>query len=334
MNKNKFRQTPLLLAFGLFCAPIFFINLFLPAYPQSSFDFIIDDFLDNQLLGRIGFWSSFFPFSSKATANYVAIFGPCLALFSTYQAFTIEFDPAQFDEMTLKRYLVILVGGVFLFVVYAWNFYVNSSDLATAKGKYGRIFGINIISFSVYYSANSICLYFLVPFMLHRCFFYIPCRLIKKWWCTKQKSRNHRSKIFIGLAKSAFWRIRRARLTRNPPMQMTTALLIVNPCDDEEDNMAMLCCHSDKGEMFLMSRYPDEDELEITLDGEPSTLDGVKVTLSASLLKIEIAAADADALNGDDVLEISFNPDMVDRDEVVETLKNILDGTGTFISEV
>jgi hypothetical protein len=115
------------------------------------------------------------------------------------------------------------------------------------------------------------------------------------------------------------------------PMQMTTALLIVNPCDDEEDNMAMLCCHSDKGEMFLMSRYPDEDELEITLDGEPSTLEGVKVTLTSKLLKIEIAAADADALNGDDVLEISFNPDMVDMDEVVETLKNILDGTGTFM---
>jgi hypothetical protein len=118
------------------------------------------------------------------------------------------------------------------------------------------------------------------------------------------------------------------------PMQMTTALLIVNPCDDEEDNMAMLCCHSDKGDMFLMSRYPDEDELEITLDGEPSTLDGVKVTLSSTLLKIEIGAADADALNGDDVLEISFNPDMVDLDEVVETLTNILDGTGTFINEV
>jgi hypothetical protein len=117
-------------------------------------------------------------------------------------------------------------------------------------------------------------------------------------------------------------------------MQMTTALLIVNPCDDEEDNMAMLCCHSDKGEMFLMSRYPDEDELEITLDGEPSTLDGVKITLSPTLLKIEIAAADADALNGDDVLEITFNPDMVDLAEVELTLKNILDGTGTFISQI
>jgi len=117
-------------------------------------------------------------------------------------------------------------------------------------------------------------------------------------------------------------------------MKMKTALLIVNPCDDEEDNMAMLCCHSEQGEMFLMSRYPDEDELEITLDGEPSTLDGVKVTLSLSLLKIEIAAADADALNGDDVLEITFDADMTDLAEVELTLKNILDGTGTFISQI
>jgi hypothetical protein len=118
------------------------------------------------------------------------------------------------------------------------------------------------------------------------------------------------------------------------PMKMKTALLIVNPCDDEEDNMAMVCCHSAQGEMFLMSRYPDEDELEITLDGEPSTLDGVKITLSPSLLKIEIAAADADALNGDDVLEITFDADMVDLAEVEETLQNILKGTGTYISQL
>jgi len=117
-------------------------------------------------------------------------------------------------------------------------------------------------------------------------------------------------------------------------MQMTTALLIVNPCDDEEDNMAMLCCHSNQGEMFLMTRYPDEDELEITLDGEPSTLEGVKVTLSPTLLKIEIAAADADALNGDDVLEIAHSTDASDLAEVEETLQNILKGTGTYISQL
>ncbi|UVL37963.1 hypothetical protein LOY55_16975 [Pseudomonas sp. B21-040] len=117
-------------------------------------------------------------------------------------------------------------------------------------------------------------------------------------------------------------------------MQMTTDLLIVNPCDDEEDNMAMLACHSTQGDMFLMTRYPDEDELEITLDGEPSTLDGVKVTLSPTRLLIEIAVADADALNGDDSLEIIHNTDASDLAEVEETLRNILDGTGTYISEL
>jgi hypothetical protein len=127
-------------------------------------------------------------------------------------------------------------------------------------------------------------------------------------------------------------------LKRSPsqelPMQMTTPLLIVNPCDEEEDNMAMLCCHSNKGEMFLMTRYPDEDELEITLDDEPSSLDGVKVTLSPTLLKIEIAAADADALNGDDVLEITHSTDASELAEVEETLQNILKGTGTYISNI
>lgn len=117
-------------------------------------------------------------------------------------------------------------------------------------------------------------------------------------------------------------------------MQMTTTLLIANPCDEEEDNMAMLCCHSAQGEMFLMTRYPDEDALEITLDGEPSTLDGVKVTLSPTCLLIEIAAADADALNGDDVLKISHDTDAADLAEVELTLQNILRGTGTYISQL
>ncbi|WP_053179382.1 hypothetical protein [Pseudomonas kilonensis] len=117
-------------------------------------------------------------------------------------------------------------------------------------------------------------------------------------------------------------------------MQMTTTLLIANPCDDEEDNMAMLCCHSAQGEMFLMTRYPDEDELEIALDGEPSTLDGVKVTLSPTRLLIEIASADTDALNGDDVLEITHDTDAADLAEVELTLQNILKGTGTYISQL
>ncbi|WP_136475250.1 hypothetical protein [Pseudomonas sp. DG56-2] len=117
-------------------------------------------------------------------------------------------------------------------------------------------------------------------------------------------------------------------------MQLTTALLFATPCDDEEDNMATLCCHSDKGQMFLMTRYPDEDTVDITLDDEPCTIDGLKVTLSAKRLLIEVAPGDVDVFNGDDHLEISLSSDGTDLAEVEETLRNILDGTGTYVSEL
>ena len=115
-------------------------------------------------------------------------------------------------------------------------------------------------------------------------------------------------------------------------MQLKTALLFATPCDDEEDNMATLCCHSDKGQMFLLTRYPDEDTVDLTLDDEPSTLDGLKVTLSAERLLIEVAPGDRDALKGDDSLEIILTSAGTDMDEVKETLQNILAGTGTFES--
>ena len=117
-------------------------------------------------------------------------------------------------------------------------------------------------------------------------------------------------------------------------MQINTALLFATPCDDEEDNMATLCCHSDKGQMFLLTRYPDEDTVDLTLDDEPSTLDGLKVTLSAQRLLIEVATGDRDALKGDEALEIVLTSAGTDLEEVELTLRNILDGTGTFVSEL
>ena len=114
-------------------------------------------------------------------------------------------------------------------------------------------------------------------------------------------------------------------------LQLKTDALMVTPCDDEEDTMAMLCCHGKNGEMFMLTRYPDEDEVELTWDYEPSTLDGLKVTLGDTTLLIELAAGDADALGGKDQLEITHGTAASDMPEVQETLQNILTGTGTFI---
>ncbi|WP_179178879.1 hypothetical protein [Pseudomonas sivasensis] len=114
-------------------------------------------------------------------------------------------------------------------------------------------------------------------------------------------------------------------------LQIKTDALMATPCDDEEDNMAMLCCHGKNGEMFMLTRYPDEDEVELTWDYEPSTLDGLKITLSDTTLTVELAAGDADALGGKDKLEISHATAVADMAEVEATLQNILKGTGTYL---
>ncbi|PIB54726.1 hypothetical protein [Pseudomonas sp. 2995-1] len=114
-------------------------------------------------------------------------------------------------------------------------------------------------------------------------------------------------------------------------LQIKTDALMATPCDDEEDNMAMLCCHGKNGEMFMLTRYPDEDEVELTWDYEPSTLDGLKITLSDTTLTVELAAGDADALGGKDKLEISHATAVADMAEVEATLQNILKGTGTYV---
>ena len=114
-------------------------------------------------------------------------------------------------------------------------------------------------------------------------------------------------------------------------LQLKTDALMATPCDEEEDNMAMLCCHGKNGEMFMLSRYPDEEEVELTWDYEPSTLDGFKITLGATTLLVELAAGDADALGGKDQLQITHDTAASDLAEVEETLRNILKGTGTFV---
>ncbi|TKJ77611.1 hypothetical protein PspCFBP13509_19340 [Pseudomonas sp. CFBP13509] len=114
-------------------------------------------------------------------------------------------------------------------------------------------------------------------------------------------------------------------------LQLKTDALMATPCDDEEDNMAMLCCHGRNGEMFMLTRYPDEDEVELTWDYEPSTLDGLKVTLSDTTMRVELAAGDADALGGKDQLEITHTTAAAEMAEVEQTLQNILKGTGTYI---
>ena len=118
-------------------------------------------------------------------------------------------------------------------------------------------------------------------------------------------------------------------------MQIKTDSFIFNPCDEEEDDMALVCCHGSNGELFLLARFPDEDEVDITfIEDTIHVSSNLKVTFSAQRLLIELDPADAKQLDGHTEYEILHGMAADELIEVEETLVIILEGVGTYVSEI
>jgi hydrogenase maturation factor len=117
-------------------------------------------------------------------------------------------------------------------------------------------------------------------------------------------------------------------------MHMTTDSFIFNPCDDEEDDMALVCCHGDNGDLFLLGRFPDEDEVDITFRDDTIHVEQLKVTLSATLLRVEIDATDAQPFGGDTTYEITHATPERELGDLDETLRILLKDVGSYVSDL
>ncbi|MCO8169558.1 hypothetical protein NJC40_17470 [Pseudomonas sp. 21LCFQ02] len=119
-------------------------------------------------------------------------------------------------------------------------------------------------------------------------------------------------------------------------MLINTLCLIANPCDDEYDDMAMLCCHGDNGDLFSLGRFPDEDQVEISLGDDKSLeVSSLKVTLETGRLLIELEPADAARLEGHARFEIHYDSQVSDLAEIDQTLRIILsNNVGTYVSQI
>jgi hypothetical protein len=118
-------------------------------------------------------------------------------------------------------------------------------------------------------------------------------------------------------------------------MHMITDSFIYNPCDEEEDDMALACCHGANGDLFLLARFPDENEVDITFRDDTVHIDSkLIVTFSAERLLLEIDADDAGPLGGDTSYEIRHSTPQDELPDLAQTLRIILQGVGTFVSEV
>lgn len=116
-------------------------------------------------------------------------------------------------------------------------------------------------------------------------------------------------------------------------MYMSTHTLIATPCDEEEDNLASLCCHiADDNVYVILARYPDDDEVVISFEDDDYSVEIVRVTLSPTLLRIEIA--DTDVFEEENFLEITHATDADNLADVEQTLQNILGGTGKYVRQL
>jgi len=117
-------------------------------------------------------------------------------------------------------------------------------------------------------------------------------------------------------------------------MHMTTDSFIYNPCDEEEDDMALVCCHGDNGDLFLLARFPDEDEVDITFRDDTIHVTILTVTLTATLLKVEIDAADAKPFGGEHLFEITHSTLAQELPGLDATLRILLKDVGTYVSDL
>ena len=118
-------------------------------------------------------------------------------------------------------------------------------------------------------------------------------------------------------------------------MQMTTDSFIYNPCDEEEDDMALACCHGSNGDLFLLARFPDEDEVDITFRDDTIHVEAnLNVTLTPTLLRVEIDADDAKPFGGDTQYTITHATPASELHELDHTLRLILREVGTYTSQI
>jgi hypothetical protein len=118
-------------------------------------------------------------------------------------------------------------------------------------------------------------------------------------------------------------------------MQMTTDSFIFNPCDEEEDDMALVCCHGSDGDLFLLARFPDEDEVDITFrDDTIHVADTLKVTLKHTQLLVEIDASYTKPFDGETHFEITHSTPGDELAELDGTLRLILKDVGSYVSEI
>ncbi|PYC19082.1 hypothetical protein [Pseudomonas mosselii] len=142
--------------------PIFAIALWLPTQAQGPLPAMLERFLLEDLLGRVGPWSSNFPLESMAIANYIAIAAPVFA--AVLAVIFLQPGaglPARLPVLAWHRYLLLYLGWAALVAFMVHYNYFTYVDFAHHRRKFSWV-GVNPALFAFFAATMLMALEYLL----------------------------------------------------------------------------------------------------------------------------------------------------------------------------
>lgn len=117
--------------------PILLVVYFVPDIANNHFYKAMDNILDLYFFGRVGMWSSVFPFPTKIISNYVCFFVPFFAAIFTYLTFkNSTFERCDFSEHSLGKIIVLCLAWVVLVFSVLYATYLGDTDLGVGRQRF------------------------------------------------------------------------------------------------------------------------------------------------------------------------------------------------------
>ncbi|WP_298209766.1 hypothetical protein [Acidovorax sp.] len=111
----------------------------------------------------------------------------------------------------------------------------------------------------------------------------------------------------------------------------TPESIYANPCDDDYEGMAHICCTGENGYWFSLSRHIGDNSVEVmVLDQINHKMSDIQVTLSETCLIVDVGNDGARHLDGNSNYQIAFTASPEELNLIDQTLKVLLNGTGTY----
>jgi len=149
--KIKFIKMKIPYGFMVFTwLPVFLLACIVPSTADSQFYQLVEKMIDEHLFGKVGVWSSAFPLTSKAVANYICLVAPvCAVIFTIVTMRKSIVESSDVVEWSVGKQIFILISFLGLVAFVFYFVFIGGRDFASLGNRYS-FFGNYKITFALF----------------------------------------------------------------------------------------------------------------------------------------------------------------------------------------